>query len=122
MPQVKAQSCLTVVVASFILAMPVVAVGQPARCVIRNGPGLSKVSYSGDCLFFPDKNGTFSIRKSDGNILPSITNVSVYVLTPGVAEVRGLTVQGINSRWGPAKRSEVDPACWTGSDFEVCAY
>ena len=105
-----------------LLALPVQAKGKPARCVIRNGPDRSTVAYSGDCLFYADNGGTFTIRKSQGNILPSITDVSVYVLSPGIAEVRGLTVDGINSRWGPAKRGETDLACWTGSDFEVCAY
>ena len=62
------------------------------------------------------------IRKSDGEIISSIMNVSVYMLSPGVAEVRGLIKHGMNSRWGPAKRSQQDPACWTGADFEICAY
>ena len=105
-----------------LLALPVQAKGKPARCVIRNGPDRSTVAYSGDCLFYPDKGETFTIRTSHGNILPSITDISVYVLSPGIAEVRGLTIDGINSRWGHAKRSEKDLACWTGADFEVCAY
>ena len=105
-----------------LLATPAQSKGKPARCVIRSGPERSAVEYSGDCLFYADNGGTFTIRKSQGNILPSITDVSVYVLSPGIAEVRGLTVDGINSRWGPAKRGETDLACWTGSDFEVCAY
>jgi hypothetical protein len=56
------------------------------------------------------------------NILPNITDISVYIVSPGIAEVRGLTIYGNNSRWGPAIRSKKDLACWTGSDFEVCAY
>ena len=55
-------------------------------------------------------------------ILPNITDISVTIVATGVAEVRGLTTDGINSRWGSAVRSKVDSACWTGSDFEICAY
>jgi hypothetical protein len=46
----------------------------------------------------------------------------VQIVQPGVAEVRGLTRAGINSRWGSAQRSKRDRACWRGSDFWVCAY
>ena len=119
---VKAGSVVAIVIASWWLAMPVQAGGKLAKCVIRIGPERSNVEYSGDCLFFQEANGSFSISKSEGNILPTTTNVSVYVVSPGVADVRGLTVHGINSRWGEAQRSAKDPACWTGADFEVCAY
>ena len=118
----KIASYVLAVFATCLLAIPLQSKGKPARCVIRSGSERTTVEYLGDCLFYADRDGTFTIRKSQGNILPSITVVSVYVLSPGVAEVRGLTVDGINSRWGPAKRSETDLACWTGSDFEVCAY
>ena len=114
----KAGSVVAIVIASWWLAMPVQAGGKLAKCVIRIGPERSNVEYSGDCLFFQEANGSFSISKSEGNILPTTTNVSVYVVSPGVADVRGLTVHGINSRWGEAQRSAKDPACWTGADFE----
>lgn len=35
--------------------------------------------------------------------------------------VRGLTSEGINSRWGEAKRSKKDKSCWIGEDFKICA-
>jgi len=47
--------------------------------------------------------------------------ISVTMISPGVAEVRGLTRAGINSRWGEARRSTQDRSCWTGSDFQICA-
>lgn len=28
----------------------------------------------------------------------------------------------MNSRWGEAKRSSQDKACWVGGDFKVCAW
>jgi hypothetical protein len=46
--------------------------------------------------------------------------VSVALLR-GMAEVRGLTVDGINSRWGSARRNVNNPACWDGADFQICA-
>ena len=120
--QVKLLNSIFLVTASFLLLNPIYANEKNTECIIRGGPDLSIVKYSGTCLFSKDKKGSFRIRKSEGEIIPSITQVSVYVLSPGVAEVRGLTSHGNNSRWGPAKRSQQDPACWTGSDFEVCAY
>lgn len=99
---------------------PSAAEARQARCVIRQN---GAVAYSGRCQFTPDKGGSFSIRSSlTRPILPSITDVSVAVISPGNAEVRGLTTNGNNSRWGPAVRSKRDSACWTGADFEVCAY
>lgn len=71
-----------------------------------------------------EQGGTFSVQMPGGNdgIAAGTTNVSVAVIAPGEAEVRGLTRDGINSRWGSATRSREDPACWVGSDFRVCAY
>ncbi|MFM7652762.1 MAG: hypothetical protein ACKO5M_07590, partial [Vulcanococcus sp.] len=66
---------------------------------------------------------SFNVHLHNGKtILPNITNISVSIVSPGVAEVRGLTTDGINSRWGSAVRNKKDSACWTGSDFEICAY
>ena len=88
-----------------------------ARCAI--GPE----RYEGPCVFTADVNGSFSISRRDQSTLFSdVTVVSVSIVEPGTAEVRGLTTDGINSRWGMATRSKDDTACWTGSDFEVCAY
>ncbi len=73
-------------------------------------------------MFDPGKNGSFAVSLSDEKpIIDKITMISVTIVGKGQAEVRGLTTDGINSRWGPAERSETDPACWTGTDFEVCA-
>jgi len=40
----------------------------------------------------------------------------------GSAEVRGLTADGVSSRWGAATRSPADKASWNGQDFEICAW
>lgn len=99
---------------------PVAAEGKSARCVIQQD---GATAYAGACDFQMDQGGSFGIRRHDGKpILPNITHISVFIVSTGVAEVRGLTTDGINSRWGRATRSQRDPACWTGSDFEICAY
>ena len=115
-------AAVAVLGASLMASHQTYAREMPAQCVIKGGSDLSVQQYSGTCLFSQGEKGSFMIRKSDSEIIPSIMNISVYVLSPGVAEVRGLTKHGINSRWGPAKRSQEDPACWTGADFEICAY
>lgn len=88
-----------------------------ARCVI--GPD----KYAGPCVFHAEKNGSFSISQRDQSVMFSnVTMITISIVEPGNAEVRGLTTEGVNSRWGMATRSEEDRACWSGSDFEVCAY
>jgi hypothetical protein len=76
------------------------------------------------CGFLAEgKSGSFALRArgGEGELFPGILDVSVTVVSPGVAEVRGLTAAGINSRLGEARRSKKDRACWTGVDFEICA-
>lgn len=93
---------------------------EVARCLIKQS---GVIAFSGDCEFHLERGGSFSIRRSDDEpIQPGVTDIYVSIVSPGVAEVRGLTTDGINSRWGAATRSSVDGACWTGSDFEICAY
>ncbi len=100
--------------------------GTTVLCTIRSPgeDGKMRVDFDGPCRFLPDgKGGSFSLSALDGDspLYGGILDVSVTVVAPGKAEVRGLTSLGINSRWGEARRSKNDPACWTGSDFEICA-
>ena len=100
--------------------LPIGVEAKSARCVIKQH---ETIAYSGDCYLHLDQGGSFSVHLHDGKaILPGITDISVSIVSAGVAEVRGLTTNGNNSRWGTAIRSKVDPACWTGSHFEICAY
>ena len=93
------------------------AEARPVRCVITGS-----VHYVGKCDFIRG-GGSFSLSPIGRASFPGgINPVSVAIDTPGVAEVRGLTRDGINSRWGEARRSKKDPACWEGSDFRICAY
>lgn len=93
---------------------------RPAKCVIRSGGA----AYSGKCDFVAEKgNGGFSLAPIGAKyFLDGVNPVSLYKTGPAQGEVRGLTREGVNSRWGPATRSTRDPACWEGVDFSICAY
>lgn len=81
------------------------------------------VKFSGRCRFTVERGGSFSLSRAGGRgaLYGNILIVSVTLVGRGVAEVRGLTRRGINSRWGRATRSRRDPACWVGSGFRICA-
>lgn len=106
--------CLATLV---LLPMTAFSATKTAKCEVYT----ADETYKGKCVFESEKGGSFSIRKPKGQILENITSINVYVVEKGVAEVRGLTVDGINSRWGEAVRSKSDKACWVGEDFEICA-
>ena len=102
-----------------LLASPATA-ARTARCVIQSE---GEATWRGPCRFFPDgRGGSFAVAPVRGSFGDGIDLISVSVISPGVAEVRGNTSDGINSRWGEARRSRRDPACWVGEDFSVCAY
>jgi hypothetical protein len=93
---------------------------REARCLVK---AAGAPDYRGPCRFTPEKGGSFTIeparRRAFGN---GVSSISASMVSPGVAEVRGLTPDGINSRWGEARRSKRDRACWLGSDFLICVY
>jgi hypothetical protein len=91
---------------------------RPARCEVWSG---DSARWRGACLFMAERSGSFSVRPAKGRFPGDVSVVSVTLTGGGRAEVRGLTRNGINSRWGEAVRSRKDPACWEGDDFEVCA-
>lgn len=93
------------------------AMARPVKCVITGS-----IQFSGKCEFI-GAGGSFSLAPIGRASFPGGVNpVDVEIISPGVADVRGLTREGINSRWGEARRSKRDPACWEGSDFRICAY
>jgi hypothetical protein len=95
------------------------AAARPARCIVQSA---GAPIWRGGCDFVPDRGGSFGIQPLRGRFPGGISDISVAIVAPGVAEVRGLTPAGINSRWGEAHRSRRDKACWTGEDFSVCVY
>ncbi|ACB51659.1 unknown [Crocosphaera subtropica ATCC 51142] len=91
-----------------------------AFCVIKGA--YNEILFRDQCIFEQfGGNGSFSIWAKSG-LIANRESISVYIVQPGIAEVRGLTTAGINSRWGEAKRSNSDRACWVGEDFTICAY
>jgi hypothetical protein len=95
------------------------AAARPARCVVQSA---GERAWRGPCNFVPDRGGSFSVDPVRGRFPGESSDISVSLISPGVAVVRGLTRDGINSRWGEARRSRRDPACWVGEDFSVCVY
>ena len=113
---------IAALIALIVLAQPILlqeVAARAAKCVVlANG----MTPYRGRCNFMPDAGGSFAVEPIGKSGFDSVTMVSVAIVSPGVAEVRGLTRDAINSRWGEAKRSKSDPACWLGSDFKICVY
>lgn len=96
------------------------AAAKTADCVVQSG---GRVVLSGSCRFESEgKDGSFGLASGSGKpLFGEVTNLSVTVTKPGVAQVYGLTTSGVNSRWGEARRSKSDGACWVGDDFQICA-
>lgn len=114
----------TQITAGLILALSAsssFATDRVVKCQIDSS---GSPSFKGKCLFMPEKGGSFSLSNVKGvkPLTENVTNVSVSIIEKGVAEVRGLTTDGGNSRWGEARRSDKDKACWVGSDFRICAW
>src|SRR5215469_14716678 len=112
--------------ASSILALSIAgaAGAEPrGRIVSSHIESASKIEVSGDCLFTPGQGGSFALENTDRGkpLFGEILVLTVSIEPSGIAEVRGLTRRGNNSRWGAAQRSSSDLACWQGSDFKICA-
>lgn len=102
------------------MAEPAQARQRLARCVVETS---QTIAYRGPCLFQADRGGSFTIDPPRGRRFGGdITSISLTVTGRGVGQVRGLTTDGVNSRWGRAARSSRNAACWIGADFRVCAY
>lgn len=116
----SARSAVLLVLAIMLAVPQAAARSKPASCRIESN---GKVEFRGRCIFTPDRGGSFSLgpARGSGPLYGSILAVNVTIVGRGVAEVRGLTTGGINSRWGRAVRSKRNRACWVGSDFRVCA-
>ncbi len=108
-----------IVVALALAANAAFAAPRAARCVVGSS---GSASWNGPCQFFAERGGSFTITPARGDFPDGIGSISLSIIAPGRGEVRGLTSDGINSRWGPATRSTRDRACWIGEDFRICVY
>ena len=95
--------------------------GRLVNCRLEGARG--KVEFAGKCRFLQERGGSFTLENVDRKqpLFDTVVSVSVSIISPGIAQVRGLTSGGINARGEPARRSKNGPACWVGKDFKVCA-
>lgn len=107
-------------VSACLLLFPGAAEARPARCVIA---AAGAPEWRGPCDFQAERGGSFTVTPPASRTFANgIGSISLHVVEPGLGEVRGLTKDGINSRWGEARRSSRDRACWIGADFSLCVY
>lgn len=106
---------------TYFAASVALAAERSVKCEIDSS---GSPAFKGRCLFLSEPGGSFNLRHADGAspLVGDISDVSVSIIRKNVAEVRGLTGDGVNSRWGEARRSKKDGACWLGSDFKICAW
>jgi len=100
-------------------AAPARPKSRSAQCEVRSA---GAPPWRGRCLFVTSGGASFSISPAGRAGFPGgVSLIDVAVTGRGVAQVSGLTRAGIHSRWGEARRSARDAACWDGSDFRICA-
>ena len=96
-----------------------------AACEVSTGIGQeAPTQWAGPCtrqIEQPQAKHVSIAGVNSSEIIPGILSISVSILGPGRADVRGLTTEGIHSRWGSAVQDVKDPFCWIGTDFRVCA-
>lgn len=92
-----------------------------ARCIISQKDSVSE--YAGPCEFWEGQHGSFHVAPQPlSRDMLGTMGISVYIVHPGEAQVRGLSRDGVNSFWGVAIRSKREPACWVSVDFTLCVY
>jgi hypothetical protein len=116
----KALLVFAITLAGLAAAKP--AEARVARCVVVvEGQSI----LDGPCEFrSEDRKGSFSLAAVNAQewLMPYAGTISIWVTKPGMSEV--FVVQERSSRWGKAKRSRTDRACWIGIEgsFKICAY
>lgn len=120
---------LSAILATVLILLPAVAVAKEkvVDCAITSLPS-NDIQFKGKCKFVPEAGGSFTLMDAKGKdkFYDTIGMVSVTLTGKDTAEVGGFVLDegggGHNSRWGEAKRSKKDGACWDGADFRVCAW
>jgi hypothetical protein len=100
---------------------PTLGHAKEAQCVIEN----EGQTFEGPCNFRAEKGGSFTITPIDPAwpFFDAYASITVQVTAPGYAqEVRSLSADPSpsNSRWGDARRSTSNKACWVGRGFKIC--
>ena len=117
--------CCYVAVALIALGTPCLGyaqeTGRLVDCRLEGARG--KVEFVGKCRLLRERGGSFTLENVDRKqpLFDTVVSVSVSIISPGIAQVRGLTSGGINARGEPARRSKNERTCWVGKDFKVCA-
>lgn len=104
-----------------MLALCTTVQAKVAKCYIEND-GVPVLNAK--CDFRAEKGGSFSLSNLNRQkaLFDDILIVDVSIVAKNVAEVRGLTREGINSRWGEYHRLQEDKACWVDGLNKICAY
>jgi hypothetical protein len=111
---------LIVAIVGMAVASP--AQAKTARCVVTVE---GRTMMNGPCKFQrEDGEGSFSLSAVNPRawLTFEVSSLALSVTEPGLAEV--FVVGERASRWGTARRSKADKACWIGSagNFKICAY
>jgi hypothetical protein len=111
---------ITIVIVGVALASP--AHAKAARCVVTVE---KRTIIDGPCSFqAEDGDGSFSLAAVNPQawLTSEVGSLALWVKKPGFGEV--FVVGERASRWGTARRSKTDKACWIGSagNFKICAY
>ena len=126
---IKSESKMTMKKLLTVLSLTTILITPLTQKMAQAGEALCVIKGSANQTLFKDKcnfnqfggNGSFWIEAKSG-LIAGRESITVSIIQPGIADVRALTTDGINSRWGEAKRSNSDKTCWVGSDFSICAY
>ena len=103
-------------------AFSTTAFAKEAKCKIFQ---YGTMVYNQTCKFTAYQGGSFTIQnKNPQKLIDGRVAINVEVVQANVAEVRGETVNGINSLWGTAIRSTTDRACWVGEgeEYKICVH
>lgn len=90
--------------------------GADLTCSITS----SGAVYNGPCEVTSDAESVGLNLPPETPEFEYLVSIGMFEYEPGQWEVRGLTTDGINSRWGTATRSEDGLDCWEASDFRIC--
>jgi hypothetical protein len=93
---------------------------QKALCKIWSGKESSASMVGCEKINNAPPAGAFALRGPEILRRYGVTDLSVTPISPGKAEVRGLTERANNSRWGEARHRVGLWDCWVGEDFGIC--